>query len=72
MAIKEFNINKLLGRLKELGYTQGDLAKHLGITESSLSIRFSKKKKKNKSVFDDVEITSLCNFLKVEPNYFFS
>lgn len=64
--MKEFKVNKILGKLRELGYTQEDLANYLKISRTTLSRKLLKTKK-----FNSDEIIKICEFLKVEPNYFF-
>lgn len=64
--MKEFKVNKILGKLRELGYTQEDLANYLNISRTALSRKLLKTKK-----FNSDEIIKICEFLKVEPNYFF-
>ena len=40
----EYNYSKMKGKIKELGLTQSDFAKKIGITEQTLSLRFSNKR----------------------------
>lgn len=50
----EYNYSKMKGKIKELGLTQSDFAKKIGITEQTLSLRFS-----NKRPFRQDEITKI-------------
>lgn len=67
----KFDYSKLLGRMRELGFTQEKLAKAIGINESTLYCKLS-----NKSYFNTREIDSICAVLNI-PNceigiYFYS
>lgn len=66
-----FDYSKLLGRLKELGYTQEILADEIGISESTMSLKLN-----NRAVFTQAEIMRICRALAI-PNqqigvYFFT
>ena len=50
----EYNYSKIKGKIKELGLTQSDFARKIGITEQTLSLRFS-----NKRSFRQDEITKI-------------
>lgn len=67
----EFDYSKLLGRIKECGYTQKTLAKEIGITESSMSLKLT-----NETPFKQIEIRLICKVLKIQDNeigvYFFT
>lgn len=67
----EFDYSKLLGRIKECGYTQETLAKKIGITESSMSLKLN-----NKAHFKQKEIRLICRVLKISDSeigvYFFT
>ena len=67
----EFDYSKLLGRIKEYGYTQETLAKGIGITESSMSLKLN-----NKAPFKQIEIRLICKILGIPNNeigvYFFT
>ena len=67
----EFDYSKLLGRIKEFGYTQETLAKEIGITESSMSLKLT-----NKTPFKQIEIRLICKVLKIPVSeigvYFFT
>ena len=65
-----FDYSKLLGRIKEKGFTQMALAKLIGITAGSMSEKLN-----NLAHFKQREITAMCNVLDI-PNaeigaYFF-
>jgi transcriptional regulator with XRE-family HTH domain len=55
-----FDYSKLLGRIKEFGYTQESLAKEIGITVASMSLKLN-----NKANFKQREIRSICKVLKI-------
>lgn len=67
----QFEHSKLKGKIKEKGYTQEDVAKHINIAPSTFSIKI------NSSVFfNQDEIYQIANFLQI-PNeqyreYFFT
>ena len=46
-----FDYSKIKGKIRELGLTQSDYAKYIGITEQTLNLRF-----KNKRPFTQPEI----------------
>ena len=56
----KFNYSKLLGKMKECGYTQERLAKALGISPCTLN-----QKLKNKASFTQREIHSICVLLNI-------
>ena len=66
-----YNYSKLLGRMKERGYTQKSLAKEIRRDEGSISAKLN-----NKSNFTAVEIDSICELLDIDNNeigtYFFA
>ena len=66
-----FDYSKLLGRIKECGFTQETLAKHIGIAESSMCLKLN-----NKANFRQTEIFLICNALEIEIDeigvYFFT
>ncbi|MEE1048579.1 MAG: DUF739 family protein [Clostridia bacterium] len=66
----EFNHSKLLGRIRECGLTQEQLAKAIGVSENSLA-----KKLKNKSKFNSNEMLAigkeLCIPVEGFGEYFF-
>lgn len=66
-----FDYSKLLGRIKECGFTQETLAKHIGIAESSMCLKLN-----NKANFKQCEIFLISNALEIESDeigvYFFT
>lgn len=66
----EFDYSKLLGRIREYGYTQETLAKEIGVTESSMSLKLN-----NKAPFKQIEIRLICKILRIADReigaYFF-
>ena len=66
-----FDYSKLLGRIKEFGFTQETFAKHIGITPGSMS-----EKVNNKAFFKQKEIVASCEALDIEISeygvYFFA
>ena len=66
-----FDYSKLLGRIKECGFTQETLAKHIGIAESSMCLKLN-----NKADFRKIEIFNICEALEIENHeigvYFFT
>ena len=66
-----FNHAKLLGRIKERGFTQGIVAEKIGMTQGTFG-----KKIKNESRFSTDEIDSICELLDISPDeigvYFFT
>ena len=67
----QFDYSKLLGRIKECGFTQESLAKYIGIAESSLCLKLN-----NKSNFKHGEIFLICDALRIAISeigvYFFT
>lgn len=67
----QFNYLKLQGRIKEKGLTQSDVAKVIGLTASTFSIKMG-----NKSAFTQKEIKSMCILLEIDSadigSYFFT
>lgn len=63
--------NKLIGRIKELGLTQYDLAKKINVNKSTLSNKLN-----GKSEFTVKEIDDICRELNIDNAeiglYFFS
>ena len=55
-----FDYSKLLGRIKECGFTQESLAKHVGITESTLCLKLN-----NKANFRNLEIFLISEALNI-------
>ena len=66
-----YNYSKLLGRIKECGYTQEKLAKEIGRDKSSVSAKLN-----GKSAFTTTEIDSICKVLDISNSeivdYFFT
>ncbi len=67
----QFDFNKLLGRIKEYGYTQAAIAKLLGISENAFTNKI-----KCRHYFTALEIASICNLLEIVKEeigkYFFT
>lgn len=67
----QFDYSKLLGRIKECGFTQESLAKHIGIAESSMCLKLN-----NKADFRKIEVFLICEALGIETHeigvYFFT
>lgn len=67
----KFNHSKLLGRMKECGYTQERLAKAIGINESTLNTKLN-----GRGYFSQPEMDSICRELGISINdigkYFFA
>ena len=56
----KFDFSKLLGRIKEYGFTQERLAAEIGVSVSTLSYKLN-----NKAVFTQKEIRKICDFLEI-------
>ena len=67
----KFDHSKLLGRIKECGFTQESLAFRIGISVSTLSFKLN-----NKAYFTQKEIRKICDLLGIEITeigvYFFT
>lgn len=67
----KFNHSKLLGRIRECGFTQEKLAKAIGISEATLSAKLN-----NQSYFTTKEVHLICKALNIElkeiDSYFFA
>lgn len=67
----QFDYSKLLGRIKECGFTQETLAKQIGIAESTLCLKLN-----NKAIFRHGEVYLICVALKISTSeigvYFFT
>ena len=65
-----FDYSKLLGRIKETGYTQLELAKIIGCSEATLNLKL-----KNVREFKLSEAKKICDVLKIDTlhiaEYFF-
>ena len=66
-----YNYSKLLGRMREFGFTQDDVANHIGINATTLSLKLN-----NKSYFSAPEIDAICKVLYISKHeigeYFFA
>lgn len=69
--MREYDYSRLLGRMREKGYTQEKLAKALGISETSLNHRLN-----NKLNFRQDEIVTASDILMIPrqklEDYFFA
>ena len=67
----KFNYAKLLGKIRECGFTQATLAKAIGISKSTLSAKLN-----NLNWFTTSEIIAICDALNIAhkdiPLYFFA
>lgn len=68
---RNYDYSKLLGRMKEHGMTQKDLAKIIGSSPTTLSFKLN-----NRSTFSQSEIDQTCTCLNIPynelGNYFFA
>jgi DNA-binding XRE family transcriptional regulator len=66
----QFDYSKLLGKIRECGFTQETLAKHIGIAESSMCLKLN-----NKAKWNQIEISFICEALGIASEeigaYFF-
>lgn len=66
-----YNYAKLLGRIKEYGFTQERLAKAIGKSEYTISAKLN-----NRGFFSQEEMDGICQALDIPSNeigtYFFS
>ncbi len=66
-----YDYSRLLGRIKEKGYTQKALAKAVGVSESSLNLKLQ-----SKNTFRQDEIVRISNVLGISlaecDQYFFA
>ena len=66
-----FDYSKLLGRIKEKGFTQESLAKHIGITPGAMSLKLN-----NQTHFKQKEMFAICEALDIPISdigeYFFA
>lgn len=66
-----FNYSKLLGRIKEHGFTQKSVASAIGVNESHFCRKLS-----GEFMFKQSEIEAICNLLRISEaeigNYFFT
>ena len=56
----KFNYSRLLGRMRECGFTQERLAKAIGINKATLSAKLN-----NRFSFTQEEILSICKVLSI-------
>lgn len=56
----KFNYSKLLGRIKECGFTQEQLAKAISINKATLSAKLN-----NRFSFSQEEILAICKLLNI-------
>ena len=56
----EFNYSKLLGKIKECGFTQAMLAKAIGINKGTLSAKLN-----NQFSFSQIEMLAICEALNI-------
>lgn len=56
----KFNYAKLLGRMRECGFTQEQLAKAIGVNKATLSLKLN-----NRFSFAQEEILSICKQLNI-------
>ena len=66
-----FNHSKLLGRIRECGFTQMELAKMIGMSKTTLSAKLN-----NQFYFSAKDIYSICRVLDIPTSeigeYFFA
>ena len=66
-----YDYSKLLGKIREKGYTQMLLAKQIGVSEATLNFSLC-----NKRFFKQDEIVNICHALQIDISdvdvYFFS
>ena len=66
-----FDFSKLLGRIKEYGYTQTLMAKELGISDNAFTNKI-----KGRNYFTALEIAYMCKVLEIPSDmvgiYFFT
>lgn len=67
----QFNYSKLLGRFREYGFAQKDVAVRIGVRPSTLSLKLN-----NKAKLTSSEIDSMCKLLDIAKEdigiYFFT
>lgn len=67
----KFNYSKLLGKMKECGFSQEQLAKAIGVSESTLNAKLN-----NKYYFNAKEMYLICKALNIDIEemsaYFFA
>lgn len=57
----KFDYSKLLGRIKEYGFTQESIAAEIGTKPPTLSLKLN-----NKAFFTQKEIRKICDLLEIE------
>lgn len=55
-----FNYSKLLGRMKECGYTQEKMAQEIGLSKATMSLKLN-----NKAYFYHPELQKICELLNI-------
>ena len=67
----KFNYSKLLGRIRECGFTQANLAKSIGVNKGTMSAKLN-----SKFAFTNEEVIGICEKLNIPRNeigdYFFT
>lgn len=70
MSDIQYDYSKLLGRIREKGFTQVALAKAIGVSETTLNLSLT-----NKRSFKQNEMFAICHFLDIDTvdidDYFF-
>lgn len=56
----QFDYSKLLGKIREYGYTQESLAAAIGISKATMSLKLN-----NKANFGHAEISAICTILEI-------
>lgn len=60
VKINDYDYSKLLGRMREKGYTQIDVCKKMNVSETTLNLTLG-----NKRAFRQTEISKLCEILEI-------
>lgn len=67
----QYDYSRLLGRMKERGFTQNELSKRLGMCETTLNLSLN-----NRRDFKQEEMLCACEVLNIPtekiPDYFFT
>lgn len=70
MEMRKYDYSKLLGRIREKGYTQDSLAAEAGVSAATMNLKLC-----NKGDFKQSEIKTICTILEIPfaeiPAYFF-
>lgn len=61
---QQFDYSKLLGRIKEKGYTLKTLAESINMSSSTMSIKLS-----NKAQFTQKDMHGICAALEIDAKY---